>query len=74
MAGCPHLGSIFSKRQQCKGKKIMILEIREMAVSDWTDVRRIYQQGMDTNSATFVAPVRHMRNGTEPICEFADSS
>ena len=29
------------------------LQIREKAASDWHDVRRIYQEGMDTNVATF---------------------
>jgi L-amino acid N-acyltransferase YncA len=31
----------------------MEYQIREMTVSDWPEVRRIYQEGMDTNIATF---------------------
>lgn len=31
----------------------MDFQIREMDQDDWKDVKRIYQEGMDTNNATF---------------------
>ena len=49
----------------------MQLTIREMTSEDWPAVARIYQEGMDTNLATFKPNVRVGKSGTRCICQDA---